>query len=173
EMLAIHFCSDRAECGRVLDVLLAEVRRRAKSRLGVAPAGAARVFWVNPVSDLRVMNLLEDCGGRLCGTDFMFCHALTPIPEFEPPMKALARTALADPMVGSTSDRAWRLRVEIAASRAEALVVSRIPGASHCATEGAMLLDMAREPIGIPAVEIEIPSVCDALEPTIRTRWVL
>ena len=80
--------------------LLAEVRRRVGAGAGVGAADAARVFWVNPVADLRAMNLLEECGGRLCGSDFMFCHALDEIPEDLEPLEALARMALADPMVG-------------------------------------------------------------------------
>ena len=73
---------------------------------GPLEESAVRVFWVNPVADLRVMNLLEDAGGRVCGTEYLFCHALDPIPEDLPPMEALARMALADPMVGSPVDRA-------------------------------------------------------------------
>ena len=94
---------------RVLAELLAEVRRRVQAGVGVLPADAVRVFWVNPVADLRVMNLLEDAGGRVCGTDYMFCHALDPIPTDLPPLEALARMALADPMVGSAADRAERI----------------------------------------------------------------
>ena len=41
------------------------------------------MFWINPVADLRIMNLIEDVGGRICGTDYMFTHALDPIPEDE------------------------------------------------------------------------------------------
>ena len=80
EMLAIHFCSDRAESAAVLTDLLDEVRRRVDRRRGVVAEGAARLFWVNPVADLRVMNLLETCGARLCGTDYLFGHALDQIP---------------------------------------------------------------------------------------------
>ena len=121
---------------RVLAELLEEVRRRVQAGVGVLPADAVRVFWVNPVADLRVMNLLEDVGGRVCGTDYMFCHALDPIPTDLPPLEALARMALADPMVGSAVDRAERICADIRRFGAEAVVISRIPGASHCAMEG-------------------------------------
>ena len=86
EMLAIHFCSDHNETVQVLAGLLEEVRRRADARVGVLPVDAVRLFWVNPVADLRVMNLLEDVGGRVCGADNMFCHALDPIPTDLPPL---------------------------------------------------------------------------------------
>ena len=170
EMLAIHFCSDREETIAVLDDLLAEVQSRVRRNQSVVGAEAARIFWVNPVADLRAMNLLEELGGRICGSDFMFTHALDLIPENLPPLEALARAALADPMVGPTTDRAARIVRECRASGAEAVVVSRIPGASHCAREGEIILEIVRREIGIPAIELEIPPVCDAMRPTLGSR---
>jgi len=170
EMLAIHFCSDQAETACVLADLLAEVQRRVVAGVGVADEEAARVFWVNPVADLRIMNLLEAAGGRVCGTDYLFGHALDPIRDDIPPLDALAQTALADPMVGPATDRATRICRDIRAFGAEAVVVSRIPGASHCATEGAVIAEEIRDRMGIPVVEIETPPVIDAMEPTLRTR---
>jgi benzoyl-CoA reductase/2-hydroxyglutaryl-CoA dehydratase subunit BcrC/BadD/HgdB len=170
EMLAIHFCSDREEAIRVLEELLEEARRRVGEGVGPLRKDAVRVFWVNPVADLRAMNILEDCGGRVCGTEYLFSHALDPIPEDVPPMEALARTALADPMVGPCSDRADRICRDIQLFGAEAVLVSRIPGASHCAVEGAVIHEMVRERLGLPVQEIEVPPLCDAVAPTIRTR---
>ena len=40
--------------------LLQEVRVRVAAQDGVLARDAVRVFWVNPVADLRVMNLLLD-----------------------------------------------------------------------------------------------------------------
>jgi benzoyl-CoA reductase/2-hydroxyglutaryl-CoA dehydratase subunit BcrC/BadD/HgdB len=170
EMLAIHFCSDRAESVAVLTELLDEVRRRADEHVGVLPAGAARLFWVNPVADLRVMNLLEDCGARLCGTEYLFCHALDAIPQDLPPMEALARMALADPMVGPSADRAARIVRDARAFGADGVVVSRIPGASHCALEGTVIGGIVRDELGLPVVELEVPPVADPLWPTLKTR---
>ncbi|MHC4292612.1 MAG: 2-hydroxyacyl-CoA dehydratase [Planctomycetota bacterium] len=127
------------------------------------------------------MNLLEDCGGQICGTEYLFSHALDPIPEDIEPTEALARTALADPMVGSTHDRASRIQRDIQEFGAEGLIISRIPGASHCAYEGRIIGDTIRESLDIPVLEIEIPSLCDSFEleipslcdsfePSIRTR---
>ncbi|HLA84245.1 MAG TPA: 2-hydroxyacyl-CoA dehydratase family protein, partial [Thermoguttaceae bacterium] len=135
EILSIHYCSDWAETVAVLEDLLDEVRRRLVSGDGYGSPDAARVYWVNPPADLRAMNLLEECGGRLCGTDYMMAHAIDPLPEDVPPLEALARAALADPMVGSTAERAERICREAVQCGAEAVVVSRIPGASHCASE--------------------------------------
>ncbi|MGO8836039.1 MAG: 2-hydroxyacyl-CoA dehydratase [Limisphaerales bacterium] len=170
EMLAIHFCSDREETIAVLEDLLAEVQSRVRQNVFIIGADAVRIFWVNPVADLRAMNLLEELGGRICGSDYMFTHALDLIPENLPPLEALARTALADPMVGPTADRAGRIVRECRAGRAEAVVVSRIPGASHCAREGEIIGEIVRREIGIPTIELEIPPVCDAVLPNLGSR---
>lgn len=170
EMLAIHFCSDREESLAVLADLTTEAEARVQAGRFVIPEDAVRVFWVNPVADLRAMNLLESCGGRLCGADFMFTHALDFIPEDRSIFTALAESALADPMVGSALDRARRVVTECRKFRAEAVVVSRIPGASHCPWEGTLIREHVTTQIGLPVVEIEIPPVCDALLPALRTR---
>jgi hypothetical protein len=170
EMLAIHFCSDRDETIAVLQDVLDEAKNRIGARRGVLSSEAARIFWVNPVADLRVMNLLEECGGRVSGTEYLFCHALDEIPETLPPMEALARMALADPMVGPSADRAERICADIRSFGAEALLVSRIPGASHCATEGDVIREVVQSRAGIPTLEIEVPPVCDSMIPTLRSR---
>ncbi len=170
EMLAIHFCSDQEETIAVLQELLDEVNRRVAAGVGYLSAQAARIFWVNPVADLQVMNFLEDCGGRICGTEYLFAHALDPIPLDVPPMEALARMALADPMVGSAADRAARIVAEIRRFGAEAVIVSRIPGASHCALEGEIIGEIVREECGVPVLEIEVPPLTDAVYPSLRTR---
>jgi hypothetical protein len=170
EMLAIHFCSDREETLTVLSDLLAEVERRKQQDQAVLPETAVRVFWVNPVADLRMMNLLEEWGGRICGSDYMFTHALDLIPEDLPPLEALARTALADPMVGSAADRAHRIAAECRAAGAQAVVISRIPGASHCAWEGDLIRRVVREELHLPSIELEVPPISDPLLPTLASR---
>lgn len=170
EMLAIHFCSDQAETEAVLAALLATAEARTRAGWGFGTGEAARIFWVNPVADLRIMNLLEECGGRICGTEYLFTHALDPIPENMDPLEALARMALADPMVGSSADRAARICRDIAHFGAEGLVISRIPGASHCALEGKIIGQVVQERLGLPVLEIEVPPLTHALQPALRTR---
>jgi len=170
EMLAIHFCSDRTESIAVLEDLLDEVKRRVDAGLGVARAGAARIFWINPVADLRVMNLLEECGGRICGTEYLFPHAIDKIPTDIEPMEALARMALADPMIGPSASRAARICDDIRKFGAQAAVISRISGASHCAMEGTVIVDRIRKDLGVPVLELETPPLSDSMRPTLKTR---
>jgi benzoyl-CoA reductase/2-hydroxyglutaryl-CoA dehydratase subunit BcrC/BadD/HgdB len=170
EMLAIHFCSDRQETINVLKELLDEVKSRVQAGKGVLDVDAARIFWVNPVADLQVMNLLEDCGGRICGTEYLFTQALDEIPEDLPPLEALAQMALADPMAGSSIDRAQRICNDIRLFGSEAVLISRIPGASHCALEGRVISEIVQEKFDIPILEIEVPPVTDSMRPTLLTR---
>ncbi len=170
EMLAIHYCSNRDQTAAILQDLLAQARTRVSADAGFADHDAPKVFWVNPVADLRAMNILEQCGARLCGTEYMFTHALDPIPEDVEPLEALARAALADPMIGSARDRAARIAADARDFHAEAVIVSRIPGASHCALEGRIIADHLRKTTHLPVLEIEIPPLTDAVRPAIATR---
>lgn len=170
EMLAIHFCSDRDETIEVLKELLGEIKTRVQEGKGVLGADAARIFWVNPVADLQVMNLLEDCGGRICGTEYLFSHALDTILEDLRPVEALAQMVLADPMVGSSADRAGRICAEVRKFGAEAVLISRIPGASHCALEGEVISEIVQAELDVPVLEIEVPPVADSMRPTLCTR---
>lgn len=170
EMLAIHFCSDQPESLTVLQALLAEVQQRAQAGVGVLEKDAVRVFWINPVADLRVMNLLEQVGGRIAGSDYMLSHALEPIPDDLEPFEALARCALGDPMVGTTADRGERACQQAIEFASEAVIISRIPGASHCAYEGDVIGKMIKRELGLPVLEIEVPPICDTVEPALRTR---
>lgn len=162
EMLALHFCSDLAECGRVLDDLLDAVEHRAAAGEGVLPADACRVVWVNPVADLRAMNLFEEMGGALAGTEYLFRHALLPIPEDKPPLEALAETALRDPMIGPAAGRAAIVIDEARRYRAEGVIVSAIPGASHSATEGLVIREEVGRVLDLPVLEIVVPPLADA-----------
>ena len=135
--------------------------------MGVQQCTLIKAVWL---ISLQMMNLLEDCSGRICGTDYLFAHALDIIPTDIEPMEALGRMALADPMVGSSADRAERICRDICVFGAEAIIISRIPGASHCATEGAVIAEIVHSKLGLPYLEIEVPTVTDALQPNLRTQ---
>ena len=78
--------------------------------------------------------------------------------------------ALADPMVGSPADRAERICRDARRFGAEAVVISRIPGASHCALEGARHRRRGPPPARLPVIEMEVPPITDSMEPSLRTR---
>jgi len=161
EMLAIHYCSDYALCENVLANLVLEGERPREPPPVLKP-----IYWINPVADIWAMNVLEDAGGRLCGTDFMFTHALTPLDETLPPLRSLAEMALQDPMAAPTSARMQACIRDAQRLHAKGIIVSRIPGASHCAFEMSALERMTE----LPVLEIEIASVTDAYAPSLLTR---
>lgn len=171
EMLAIHFCSDLDQCHAVLTHVLQTVERRVERGEGVLPRDNCRVVWVNPVADLRIMNLFEDMGGALAGTEYLFRHALLPIPEGKPPLEALADTALRDPMIGSAQYRARLVIDEARRYGAEGVIVSQIPGASHCATEGVVIRQEVQRALGLPVLEIAAPPLSDATIGQLATRF--
>ena len=170
EMLAIHFCSDQNKTLEILSELLALAKRRVANNISIFKHPGVRIFWVNPVADLYAMNLLEKLGGQIAGTDYLFCHALDQIPEKIDPIKALAQMALADPMIGSANDRANRIIHDIKNFSADAVVISKIPGASHCATEGKIISALISEKLKIPAIEIEIPPYASMISSSLETR---
>lgn len=170
EMLAIHYCSDIDETEKILTALVAEVKSRIKNKNYIGDRNATKIFWVNPVADLRVMNILEEAGCRLCGTDFMFTHALDEIPENISPLEALAITAMSDPMTSDSKSRAERICRDISQFGAEALIISKIPGASHCAFEGKIISDIVKKTLDIPVTEIEVPTLADAFKMNIKTK---
>ena len=49
-------------------------------------------------------------------------------------------------------------------------MISRIPGASHCAWEGQVLHEAIQEQLGLPVLELEVPPVSDAMRLSLRTR---
>jgi hypothetical protein len=73
-------------------------------------------------------------------------------------------------MAGGAHSRAGRICREATLFGAEAVVVSRIPGASHCATEGTVIADKITRRLGLPVLEIEVPPLSDALRAALRTR---
>ena len=170
EMIAIHYCSDQNYALSVLTDLLDEVEKRVGAGFGVLEQDASKIFWVNPVADLQAMNVLEECGGRICGTEYLFSHALDLIPVGIDLLDALAQMALADPMIGSVGDRADRICRDIKRFGSEAVIISRIPGASHCAVEGHVIGNMVRERLDIPVLEIEVPPVSQSVHSALRTR---
>lgn len=160
EMMALHYCSDYALCEAVLTRVAAEAAATPCMEQGVP------LYWINPVADVRAMNMLETTGGRLAGSDFMFAHALDQLDQTAPPLRALARMAADDPMAGPVEVRMRRACADAYRVGAKGIVVSRIPGASHCPYECVSVKQLS----DLPVVEIEVDSLVDAYSPSLTTR---
>jgi len=171
EMFALHFCSDVDEGIEVIEFVAEMVEDRVKNGIGILPADNFRAVWVNPVADLRVMNMVEDLGGRIAGSEYLFRHALIQIPTDIPPMRALAMIALCDPMIGSSRYRAKLICDEVKKYNAEGVILSDIPGASHCATEGRVIREFIEREFGIPVLEVTVPPLTDSAIGQLTTRF--
>lgn len=170
EMIALHFCSDREEAIALTEEAIPFLQERLQNRQSFASQNAARIYWVNPVADLRLMNVFESCNARLAGTDYMFTHTLAEIPEDIPPIDALAQIALSDPMTGTSEDRAKFIVEEMKACRAEGLIISKIPGGSHCSIEAKIIKDYVIKDLKVPVLDIECPPMIEGVESSLRTR---
>lgn len=171
EMVVIHFCSDIDEAESVLSGILEEAERRAGVGQGIASKDAIKVFWVNPVADLKVMNMIEDAGARVAGSEYLISHAFNIIDEKKPPFEALADAVLSDPMIGPSRDRADMIVEEMQRYGAECVIISQIPGASHCAYETNLMKNIIKDRLGLPTLEITAPSICDGREAGFSTRF--
>jgi len=171
EMLIIHFCSDQLETEKVLTHVLKTVEERVKNCEGVLPKESCRVVWVNPVADLRAMNVFERLGGAIAGSEYLFRHALLPIRTDISPLRALALQALSDPMIGPSTYRADIVCDDAVKYKAEGVVISNIPGASHCATEGSVIREMVTKKLGLPVLEITVSPLTDSGLGQLSTRF--
>ncbi|MEZ4813456.1 MAG: 2-hydroxyacyl-CoA dehydratase family protein [Caldisericia bacterium] len=170
EMFALHYCSDMEEGIDVIEFVEQMVIDRVENNIGILPEDNAKILWVNPVADLRIMNIFEDLGGRVAGSEYLFSHSLTQIPEDTHPTKALAMIALCDPMIGSSRYRAKLICDEIEKYDSEGVLISDIPGASHCATEGHIIKEEVQKRFDIPVLNITIPPLADSSLGQLSTR---
>lgn len=171
EMIGLHYCSGRDEAIEVLEHVYETAKLRAEQGIGPLQNDACRVVWVNPVADLRVMNIFENYGGALAGAEYLFRHALIPLRTDIRPLRALALAALADPMIGPSEYRA-RLVVEDAKKyNAEGVIISKIPGASHCSTEGRAIKAIVAKELGLPVLDITVSPLTDTYIGQMSTRF--
>ncbi len=49
-------------------------------------------------------------------------------------------------------------------------MISRIPGANHCAWEGALIQEFVRRELAIPVIDLEVSPVADPMLPTLQSR---
>lgn len=170
EMIDIHFCSDLEESINVIEHMLSTAQKRVKNKEGVINGNPYRITWVNPVADLKMMNLFEELGGTVAGTEYLFSHALEIIPENIHPMKALAKMILMDPMIGSAKYRAKKIIDEFKRYNAEGVIISHISGASHCASEGNIIKELIERELKVPVLFITVPSLIDGISAHLKTK---
>lgn len=74
-------------------------------------------------------------------------------------------------MTGPAEARAALAVKDAVRYRAEGIIVSAIPGASHCATEGLVIRRVAARDLDIPVCEITVPPLADSSIGQLATRF--
>jgi benzoyl-CoA reductase/2-hydroxyglutaryl-CoA dehydratase subunit BcrC/BadD/HgdB len=157
EFIAIHACSEPDESARVLDDLLATVRRRLERGTSPLEPKPLRVFWATPPTDAALITMLEDLGGCIAGTEYLISHAFNPLATDRPVIDAVAENCMDDPMTGTARSRAMRIVEQARKYRAEGVLISGISGASHCPYDEGAISDIVMKEIGIPVLSFDVP----------------
>ena len=157
EFLAIHFCSDPIQCVAVLEDVLEVVRQRVKLGEGVLSSGAYRTVWAMPCTDPSIVQMWENMGGSVAGTEYLISHSRYRIRTAGAPLRCLAEAALNDPCIGTTAFRARRVVEEVRKYKAEGVIIPSIFGASHCSYEIREISSAVREQCNIPVLSFEVP----------------
>ena len=171
EMLAIHFCSDREETIAVLEELLAEAqgaraakpicRRRGGGAdfLGESGGGFAGDEPAGRMWRADVRDRLHVCA-RAGFDSRRFAAAGSAGPHGTGRPHGRDRPRIGPRASFANAGQRRRSRGGLAHSRRQPL---RARGGNHPRTG-------ARRELGIPAIELEIPPLCDAMLPTLRSR---
>jgi hypothetical protein len=170
EFGCLHHYSDIDEWPAVLEHMVATCEARAERGETVVDPDRLRLVWVTPPADPLFLNYVEDHGGRVVGTEYVIGQALELLDEEKPPLVAVAESFMAASLTGSTRQRvepALRLAREY---DAEGMIVSGILGGSHCAMESRLIARFAREKLGIPVLEFDVPPPAPEINRQLRTR---
>ncbi len=157
EFIGIHTCSEPEESVKVLDDLLATVRRRIEADASPFGEDPLRVYWVTPPTDASLVTHLEDLGGCIAGTDYLISHSYLPLRTGPGPVTAVAENCMDDRMAGSPAARAVRIAGEARRFGAEGVLVSGIFGASHCPHEERVFTEVVEREAGIPVLAFDVP----------------
>jgi len=157
EFIAPHACSEPDEAVHVLDDLLATARNRLEKGQSPLSPDPLRIFWVTPPTDAALIELLEDLGGCIAGTEYMISHAFFPLATDKPVIEAVAENCMDDPMTGSASFRARRIVEGAKKYGAEGIIISGIFGASHCAFDESAVMKAVSKELQIPVLSFDVP----------------
>ena len=170
EALAVDFGSDLEAATALLEDVAALCRRRTTSGDHAVAPDAVRLVWVTPCMDVCLQNELEDLGARVAGTEYMIGHGFGALDARLAPLEALARSALADPMIGSSARRARIVCEEAARRGAEGVVLVSFFGASHCVWEERIIAGEVRARLGLPVLTVNTRSARHELDAQVRGR---
>ena len=182
EMLLIEFLpldcgGDPDECIEMLEHMKAMVTGRVERGEGVLPADAAKVVWIGPPADMLLLNLFEDLGGRVVGSEYMIDqtrHLIDPSPYTLHPtpyaLSALADCFLNASLIGGAQYRAEKVMDEARRSGAQGIVYSGVFGGSHCLAEDRLIAQMARDGLGLPTLDFDTPFPMDTPHAQLRTK---
>jgi len=170
EFLAIHYCSDPLQCLAVLENVLDMVRHRVRLGQGVLSSQAYRTVWAMPCTDPSILQLWEQLGGCVAGTEYLISHSRYQIRSDVPPLQALAEAALNDPCIGSTAFRAQRVVEQVRKYHAEAVIIPGIFGASHCSYEIREIAAAVQSQCGLPVLAFEVPFSAHAVSAQVAAR---
>ena len=170
EFLAIHYCSDPGQCLAILADLLETVRRRVELGQGVLAKESLRTVWAMPCTDPSILQLWEQLGGSVAGTEYLISHSRDRIRTDTDPLRALAEAALNDPCIGSTAFRAQRVVQQAHKYHAEAVIIPAIFGASHCSYETREIASAVQSQCRLPVLSFEVPFSPNAVSKQVVTR---
>lgn len=157
EFLAIHYCSDPVQCLALLQDLLRTVRRRVATGQGVLDSQALRAVWAMPCTDPSIVQLWEQLGGCVSGSEYLISHSRLDIRSNAEPLRALAEAALNDPCIGSTTYRVRRVVEQVRKYKAEGVIIPSIFGASHCSYETREITSAVQSQCNLPVLSFEVP----------------
>jgi hypothetical protein len=137
---------------------LVEGRDKRLGCLEFDPSPAALRLWNFLLSEEDRLHQARQAGQKLVRT--MKDLGTVPVLAYASPR-----------LVAFYPDGAWWIPCVMELSDgAEAIVVSRIPGASHCAYEARIISEVAQKKLDLPVLELEVPPVSDTLQSNLRAR---
>jgi benzoyl-CoA reductase/2-hydroxyglutaryl-CoA dehydratase subunit BcrC/BadD/HgdB len=170
EAIALDHAADfeaALELFRRVDAMCAD--RTARGAHAIDP-DAVRLTMVTPSMDLCLQNAIEDLGGRVAGTEYMFGHAFEGIDPALPPLEALARNALANPMIGGAVRRGRIVCGEAQRYESEGVILVSFFGASHCAWENRIIAREVRNWLGLPSLVLNCRTAFHEFPESLRNR---
>lgn len=172
EFIAVHTCSEPAECFPVLRGLHGVADRRIAE--GLSPFRGEepplRVYWVYPPTDASLITLLEDLGGCVAGTDYFINHAFLPLNADTDPLTAVAENCFDDRLLHPPMHRAGVIASEARRFRAEGVIISGIFGASHCPWDDRVIHETVQRELGLPVLAFDVPYSPGRVSEQVRSR---